>query len=67
MPLPAGPGTVPGGPAATTNAPLSGRAKAGAVLGAALLIAVLWAFSQGYGILGGRARNRPTTGGRQPA
>ena len=56
--LPSGPGTLT--PAATTssNQPLSGRAKAGAVLGGLLLIGLLWAFSQGYGLLGGRARSQ---------
>lgn len=54
--LPAGPGTAPG--STTANPGLSGRAKAGAVLGAILLIAVLWAFSQGFGLLGGRPRTR---------
>ena len=55
--LPAGPGAAPG----TTpvyNKPLSGRAKAGAVLGGLLLIGLLFAFSQGYGILGGRSRRQ---------
>jgi hypothetical protein len=58
--LPAGPGTDAPGAAAPTK--LSGRAKAAAVLGGLLLIGVLWAFSQGFGILGGRARRRRPPG-----
>jgi hypothetical protein len=55
--LPAGPGAAPG-TTPTYSQPLSGRAKAGAVLGGLLLIGLLFAFSQGYGILGGRSRRQ---------
>ena len=55
--LPSGPGTAAPGVTAPTR--LSARAKVAAVLGGLLLIGVLWAFSQGYGILGGRPRRRP--------
>lgn len=58
--LPAGPGT--GAPGAAGPTKLSGRAKAAAVLGGLLLIGVLWAFSQGFGILGGRPRRRRPPG-----
>ena len=54
--LPAGPGTAAPGVAAPSQ--LSTRAKVAAVLGGLLLIGVLWAFSQGYGILGGHPRRR---------
>lgn len=61
VPLPAGPGTAPVSSTAPSQ-PLSGRGKAAAVLGGLLLIGVLWAFSQGYGLLGGRARPRAMAG-----
>lgn len=63
VPLPAGPGTSSAGAGTTDNQPLSGRAKAAAVLGGLLLIGLLWAFSQGFGLLGGRGRP-PAAAGR---
>jgi hypothetical protein len=54
--VPAGPGT--GAPAVVAPTKRSARAKLAAVLGGLLLIGVLWAFSQGYGILGGHPRRR---------
>lgn len=55
--LPSAPGSAPVVTAPTTTG-ASGRVKAASVLGAVLLIGLLWAFSQGYGLMGGRVRSQ---------